>query len=197
MMSKFSLEWTDLTINGFEPPSLSSLVRRFLRSGCVNKLDHVYALLSLAQNGHEFHIDYNIDIETLFRRTMIFCMENKSLDELLLDGAALIEALELRPFQPPPTLPNIGEAVSSEGESAIINPGGPHLLVKYDPSMLVASPVWGEALLHTADASGHQLSREAYTLLISRNMRRRKRPHLRVCCGGERGWSCCQVRPRT
>jgi len=95
MWSQFTIYYTDFD-DTLERP-LSSLIRAFAHSGCFDKLDRVYALLSLAQNGHEFIVDYGIDLETLLRRTMLFCMDNRSLDDLLLLGATLIEALEFRP----------------------------------------------------------------------------------------------------
>jgi hypothetical protein len=65
-------------------PSLVSLLVRYAQSGCVNKLDRIYGLLSLAQDGHKFPINYDIDIEALFRVTMRFCMDTRPLDDLLL-----------------------------------------------------------------------------------------------------------------
>jgi len=108
MWSQFTLYWTDFDITRETP--LLSLIRSFAHSGCFNKIDRVYALLSLAQNGHEFAIDYDVDLETLFRRTMSFSMDNKSLDDFLLAGATLIEALEIRPIRTPST-PKIGDAI--------------------------------------------------------------------------------------
>jgi len=142
--------------------TLLPLIRAFGYSGCSNKLDRVYALLSLAQNGHQFTIDYNVDSETLFRRTMLFFMDNRPLDDFLLAGAALIETLEIRPIRTPATIPNIRDAIqSAKPTSSMDKTGGPCLLIHYDRAISVASPVWGEALLDTADNSGHLLSRDA------------------------------------
>lgn len=52
-------EWTS---------DLPTLVRRFSRRGCFNKLDRVYALLSLAENGDKFRVDYDAEIEIAWTR---------------------------------------------------------------------------------------------------------------------------------
>ena len=70
---------------------LSSLVYRLGQHDCLIKLNRAYALLSLAKDGYKFPIDYGIDCNKLFRRIMMFCMESRTLDNLLLFGATLIK----------------------------------------------------------------------------------------------------------
>jgi hypothetical protein len=160
MWSQYTLSFNNFD-RTLETPLLS-LMRTFAHSGCFNKLDRVYALLSLAQNGHEFPIDYDVDLETLFRRTMLFVMNNRPLDDFLLAGATFIEALELRPIRTPSTMPEIGDAShSSEPTSSMEKMRDSCLLIHYDRSISVASPVWGEAFLDIADDSGHLRSRYA------------------------------------
>lgn len=145
---------------------LSWLVRGFAHSGCFDKRDHVYALLSLAQNGHKFTIDYDINAETLLQRTLSFCMDNIPLDELLLIGATLIRVLEIRPVRAPSTMPKTRDVShSSIPISSIERSRDSCLVINLEHSMPVSSPVWGEAVLDIADDSGHLLRRDT-TLCI-------------------------------
>ncbi|KAM3083671.1 hypothetical protein ACMFMG_002212 [Clarireedia jacksonii] len=128
---------------------LPSLIHAFSRSGCCNKLDRIYALLSLAENGNKFTVDYDISIEMMFQRAMSFCMDGRPLDDLLLVGASLIEALDLQGNR-------IDDAISTIGKPSLSELGLPsYLTVKCNPSLSVASPVRGQAALKTDESSSH------------------------------------------
>lgn len=75
-------------------PSLSSLLSLLSRCGCQNRLDRVYALLSLVDPGHDIPIDYDIDRNLLLRMVLGRFMADMPLDGVLEFGAYLIEALE-------------------------------------------------------------------------------------------------------
>ncbi|KAM0431325.1 hypothetical protein ACHAPT_005299 [Fusarium lateritium] len=82
--------------------SLASLMRQFAESGCQDKRDRVYALLSLADDGDPELVNYTVSVDAVFRNTMALMKSHKRpLDELLLIGEALIEALELWPTTNP------------------------------------------------------------------------------------------------
>lgn len=78
-------------------PKLSTLFPKFSASGCQNPVDRVFGLLSLAKNTIGFKVEYAWSPEDVFRYTLEFCMDLRTIDELLITGAHLIEALELRP----------------------------------------------------------------------------------------------------
>jgi hypothetical protein len=99
-------------------------------------------------------------------------MDTRSLDDLLLIGATLIEALELRSNRTSPHSPKIRHKASPV--SAKLKAGAARLLIPYDPSTPVAYPVWGEAVLETADSYGDLLSQDA-TLCL----------YLAICDAGE------------
>ncbi len=168
MWSQYTLHstYSDDTLEKKLATPLLSLIRAFAHSGCFNKLDRVYALLSLAQNGQEFTVDYDIDLGTLFRRTTLFFMDNRPLDDFLLAGATLIEALKIRPIRRPSTMSKTGDVIHSfEPSSSMKKTGDSCLLIYYDRTISVASPVWGEAFLEIANDSGHLLRRDVIPCL--------------------------------
>ncbi|RSL73991.1 hypothetical protein CEP53_000608 [Fusarium sp. AF-6] len=111
--------------------SLASLIQAFTKSGCKDTRDRVYALLSFADDADPELVDYTVGTDVVFRRTMAQMRRHKRpLDELLLIGEALIEALELLPT----TIPSSST-----------------LEINFDGSEHVTRPIWGYATLETFD----------------------------------------------
>ncbi|RSM11823.1 hypothetical protein CDV31_006591 [Fusarium ambrosium] len=113
--------------------SLASLIPKFAKSGCQDRRDRVYALLSLADDGDPGLVNYNISEDVVFRNTMALMKRHKRpLDELLLIGEALIETLELWPAT---------------------SPSSSTLEIKFDGPEDITLPIWGCATLERFDAN--------------------------------------------
>jgi lambda repressor-like predicted transcriptional regulator len=129
---------------------LPSLVRNFSNSSCNNKLDRVYAMLSLVKNGHELTIDYDATPETVLRRTMLSCMNKLPPGDWLIAGAILIEALEIWPS-------DFGEARSPTSNRCLRGKrerlDNSQIAIKCDHSMRISVPVLGEATICIRDSS--------------------------------------------
>lgn len=80
-----------------QSPGLATVVPLFTTAGCRDSLDRVYAFLSLDRGTKDFVVDYKMSAEEVFRYTMDYLMEGKSLDHLLYLGISLLEALEIKP----------------------------------------------------------------------------------------------------
>jgi hypothetical protein len=76
--------------------SLPDIFRHFRGSSCSDKRDRIFALLSLTEEEPRITVDYEVSTLELFRNVMEQYMDGKTIDELLLLGAHLIEGLELR-----------------------------------------------------------------------------------------------------
>ncbi|RSL63174.1 hypothetical protein CEP54_005286 [Fusarium duplospermum] len=114
--------------------SLASLIPKFANSGCEEKKDRVYALLSLADDGDPALVDYRISEDVLFRNIMALMKRHKRpMDELLLIGEALIEALELWPATTP--------------LSSILE-------INFDDPEDITLPIWGSATLERKAGAG-------------------------------------------
>ncbi|RMJ18056.1 hypothetical protein CDV36_002280 [Fusarium kuroshium] len=119
-----------------KPVSLASLIPKFAKSGCHDKKDRVYALLSLADDGDPGMVYYEISEDEVFRNTMGVMKRHKNkrpIDEHLLIGEALIEALELWP------------ATSPSSSTLEINFDGPED---------ITLPIWGRAALEIKAEAG-------------------------------------------
>jgi hypothetical protein len=76
--------------------TLPDLIGDFIKCSCMDKRDRVYALLSLAEEQPRIPVDYGLSARAVFCNVMEQYKDEKSIDELLLLGAQLIEGLELR-----------------------------------------------------------------------------------------------------
>lgn len=95
-----NMNWnTDVDVAGASVsiPRLWTLFPLFSANGCQNPVDRVYGALSLAKNTAGFKVEYAWSVENVLRYTLEFCMADRTIDELLVTGAHLVEALELRP----------------------------------------------------------------------------------------------------
>jgi hypothetical protein len=119
------------------PIHLASLLPRFADSKCQVQLDRVYALLAIAQDGDKLKVDYSIDIETLFIRTMEFSMDGRAVDDLLLVGADLLEVLSILPSADTTHAKSI--PIASDGSSPVSKPM--FSLANLYPSRTEAQPV--------------------------------------------------------
>ncbi|KAI8652844.1 HET domain-containing protein [Fusarium keratoplasticum] len=109
--------------------SLASLIPKFATSGCQDKRDRVYALLSLADDGDLGLVNYSIGEDVVFRNTMALMKRHKRpLDELLLIGEALVESLELWPAT---------------------RPSSSSLEINFDGFEDITLPIWGCTTLET------------------------------------------------
>lgn len=92
----FNMNGAETGTSGFFP-KLSTLFPKFSTNGCQNPVDRVFGLLSLAKNTIGFKVEYAWSPEDVFRYTLEFCMDLRTIDELLITGAHLLAALELGP----------------------------------------------------------------------------------------------------
>lgn len=112
-----------------ESLSLASLIRAFSAPECEDKRDRIYGLLSLADDADPALVNYNVRADVVFRNTMTLMKHHKRpLDELLLIGEALIEALELWP--------------TTDISSSTLN-------IHFDDTEDITVPTWGHATLET------------------------------------------------
>lgn len=79
--------------------SLVSLLQHYSGAECFDERDRIYALLSIASDGHRVVPDYTVDKGTLFRNMLSGFMPGNTIDDLLNFCATLIENLQIIPLQ--------------------------------------------------------------------------------------------------
>ena len=122
--------------------SFHSLLPDFVRCGCSNKRDRIYALLPLATDGDRIVVDYDIDETTLFQRTMCAYIPHLDIDELLLFGAHLMMALELNE--------QYSQTLSKDLETCI---------TMNRSSSAVSQPTYSEGVVETLAMNDHRIVR--------------------------------------
>lgn len=135
-------------------PDLISLLYEFWNGACWDKRDRFYALLGLANDGNNFQVDYSIDHNVLFQRLVEILMHDGCIDELLLVGATLLQALQLRPPQ------RSSITIDTQSEEAFASELKTALLpVQYTSRTGVGIPVWSQAMLFTEGESENMRTR--------------------------------------
>jgi len=122
-------------------PSLSSLLSLFASCGCQEKRDRIFALLPLADTKPCIEIDYDTDLESLFREILGLFMTENTIDEVMILGAQLIEALELRgPTATTNDITSIELDISPVLDTRSVN-------IRRPPIKPVAPLVWSQSTL--------------------------------------------------
>jgi hypothetical protein len=138
--------------------SLPELLGQFKRCGCQDKRDRVFALLSLADDEPRISVDYGRSALDLFHDVMEQYKDGKTIDELLLLGAHLIECLELRrpvsdpekyiPFEADSERPSVE---LPEAQHGITSPA------------TISVPVWTDAILDIYNVSSNGDQQQLWT----------------------------------
>lgn len=84
-------------LEGNTAGAIPSLLDNFAYCGCFDKRDRIYSLLSLANSKPNIVVDYQTDRITLVRTVLGQFFEHLALDQLLLFGAGLVQALDIHP----------------------------------------------------------------------------------------------------
>jgi hypothetical protein len=121
--------------------SLPTILTHFAGGQCYDKRDRIFALLSLAKSVPHIEVDYALDSTALLQDVLEKFMDGNPLDVLLLFGATLIQALEIR--QPPMD--------GTEHRYLSIHS---KLQIHRTASKAIGSPVWSKAILELQDSSG-------------------------------------------
>jgi hypothetical protein len=129
--------------------SLPAILAYFAQGQCYDKRYRIFALLSLAKKIPHIDIDYGLDSTALLRDVLEKFMDGNHLNVLLLFGARLIQALEIR--QHP--MDGTDYRYFSNDESDIKAMVHSKLQIHRTSSNAIGSPVWSKAILELHDPS--------------------------------------------